>query len=92
MFSPLQEISRERQRQIDKYGHPHLSREARFIVFMEEVGEIARSLSASYDTAAGVPTDEGNYREELIHAAAVLVAAIEEEDELQETLLCQEPF
>jgi len=68
------EILLERERQANKWGEQDHTSIEWVTILVEEVGEVAKAAWADRKY-----TDH-NYREELIHVAAVCVAAIENLD------------
>ena len=69
------DIVAERKRQDELYGKQRHDDGTWLQIFIEEVGEMAQAMQA--DKAWGKPTDENNVYEEVVHAAAVLVAYAE---------------
>ena len=67
-------IEIERFRQEDKWGEQNHSPEWWMQILMEEVGEVAKAL---LEAKFGHQGSLVKYRKEMIHVAAVAVAAIE---------------
>ena len=77
--SVIQEIIEERKKQDEKWGEQDHDLCKWVSILAEEVGEVA---AESLDRLPeGVPY--GPYREELIHVAAVAIAAIESYDRIE---------
>lgn len=74
------EIANERIRQDVKFGD-QLHRPIEWLpILMEEVGEVAREVCENYHSWHYGPRTYENYRNELIHVAAVCVHMIENID------------
>jgi len=72
-FDPIiQKIRMERERQENKWGVQNHIPSTWVVILTEEVGEVARA-TLGYNTANG----QEEYETELIHCAAVCVAALE---------------
>ena len=69
------DIVAERKRQDKLYGKQRHIDGVWLQIFIEEVGEMAQAMQANKPW--GKPTDENNLYEEVIQAAAVLVAFAE---------------
>lgn len=67
----ITDILTERQRQNDKWGEQNHHPMKWLAILTEEHGEVAKAI---------LEDDESGYRNELIHVAAVAVAAIEAYD------------
>lgn len=63
-------IRSERQRQDYKFGDPNHTPPDWLVILMEEIGEISRAI---------LKGDKSAYRNEVVQAAAVLVAMYEQE-------------
>lgn len=77
-FSILDDILRERQAQVKKWGIQHHPPEMWMAILMEEVGEASQAYLHTLEEKPGA--DIANYRTELIQAAAVIVAAVQDMD------------
>jgi NTP pyrophosphatase (non-canonical NTP hydrolase) len=75
---PLLDVAAERVRQNGLWGRQDHAPKKWLAILVEEVGEVAAEIITD---AAIVGTTEGDmYREELVHVAAVAVAAVESYD------------
>ncbi len=74
------EIHQERKAQDEKWGEQNHSPENWLSILMEEVGEVARAMIEKKFNIK----EKGNYREELVQCAAVLVSMVECFDRLEE--------
>jgi hypothetical protein len=70
------DIMTERQRQDDKWGEQNHSAMEWLSILMEEIGEAAEGANEAHWHGG----DYASYREEMVHSAAVIVAAIEDLD------------
>jgi NTP pyrophosphatase (non-canonical NTP hydrolase) len=79
----LEDVRLERVRQNKKWGEQSHDAGLWYAILGEEFGEVGKAiLDGAFERAEGVPQsayDEA-YREELVHVAAVAVAAIENLD------------
>jgi NTP pyrophosphatase (non-canonical NTP hydrolase) len=66
-LTPAEEVTRERMRQLAKWGEQNHDPLYGLAIFVEEVGEVGK---------AACERDWAGYRTELIHAAAVAISAI----------------
>lgn len=72
----LIDVSEERRRQVGLWGTQDHTPHAWLAILAEETGEVAKEIA----DGRVKPFDAVNYRTELIHVAAVAVAAIESLD------------
>jgi NTP pyrophosphatase (non-canonical NTP hydrolase) len=75
LVNALSLVSGERRRQDEKWGEQNHTPPVWLAILTEEVGEVAKEI-AEY-TAGPADLDATAYRTELVHVAAVAVAAIE---------------
>lgn len=74
----VEDVAIERKRQEEKWGTQHHPPETWLTILTEEIGEAAQEvLTQRFGEAA---KGHGDLREELVHAAAVIVAWIEDID------------
>lgn len=72
----LKDIASERERQDAKWGKQNHHPCIWMTILQEEIGEVAQAVQKEY-LGWGKESDKSNYYEELIQAAAVLVAMAE---------------
>jgi NTP pyrophosphatase (non-canonical NTP hydrolase) len=70
----LDDVSRERRDQDHRWGEQRYEPPVWLAILTEEVGEAAKEIAEGW---AGGEWDPAAYRKELVHVAAVAVAAIE---------------
>jgi hypothetical protein len=79
----LLEMCEERKRQDKLHGDGELQSHHPvewLIILEEEIGEIARAANEAYWLNGKAVGDFSNYRKEIVHAAAVLLAMAEDYD------------
>ena len=88
MKNILNEISKERDAQDEKWGIQTHHPEKWMVILMEEVGEAAAECREAYPFISKIPKNTKNvllnkYRKEMIQVAAVAVAAVESLDRMR---------
>lgn len=85
MSHAIDDVIAERVRQDDKWGEQNHDAAIFLVLLAEEVGEVAQEvLGLQFGSCAKGAEGEG-YRKELVHVAAVAVAAIEAFDRRERT-------
>lgn len=74
MMRALRAVRLERERQLQLWGEQDHNPAVWLAILTEEVGEVAKEIA---DGTLAHPFNEAAYRTELIHVAAVAVAAVE---------------
>lgn len=72
----ITDVMKERERQNKKWGKQRHSFDRWLAILVEEVGEFSQAIQV--DSVSHKPTDAANVYEELIHSAAVAIAAAEQ--------------